>query len=41
MSHLLGKSLKLFFVGAWKNHKLLLIVSGIALEETPSTNKKK
>ena len=41
MSHPSEKSLKLFFVGAQENHKLLLIVSKGPLEETPNTCKKK
>ena len=36
-----AKSLKSFFVGAWKNHELLLILSQRPLEEIPSTSKKK
>ena len=40
-SHLPEKSLKLFFVKAWENHELLLIVSRGLLEETLNTSKKK
>ena len=39
--HSPGKSLKPFFVRAWEDHELLLIVSGGLLEKTPSISMKK